>query len=95
MKTAKRIMAGVVLLMAASAEAMSVNITLWRGETATKILHDYATVGAAPEGFEVKVGTAKEVRYLTRPFGTHYASFADKADFQKLRNKTLELVNRK
>ena len=59
----------------------SVNITLWRGETATKILHDYARVGDAPDGFEVKVGTAHEVRYLTRPFGTHYESFADRVEW--------------
>ena len=63
-------------LAASAAFARDVEMTLWRGETA--ILHDYARVGAAPDGLEVKVGTAKEVRYLTRPFGTHYASFADR-----------------
>ena len=51
--------------------ALDENITLWRGETATKIMHDHVAVGEAPDGFEVKVGTAHEVRYLTRPFGTH------------------------
>ena len=68
-------------LLAASASARSVYITLWRGETATKILHDYARIGEAPEGFEVKVGTAHEVRYLTRPFGTHYARIADRVEW--------------
>lgn len=67
--------------LALGAFARDVNITLWRGETATKILHDYARVGDAPDGFEVKVGTAHEVRYLTRPFGTHYESFADRVEW--------------
>ena len=67
--------------LALGAFAGDVNITLWRGETATKILHDYARVGDAPDGFEVKVGTAHEVRYLTRPFGTHYESFADRVEW--------------
>ena len=61
--------------------ALDENITLWRGETATKIMHDHVTVGEAPDGFEVKVGTAHEVRYLTRPFGTHYESFADRVEW--------------
>lgn len=68
-------------LAALGALAMDEEITLWRGETATKILHDYARIGDAPEGFEVKVGTAHEVRYLARPFGTHYASFADRVEW--------------
>ena len=67
--------------LALGAFAGDVNIKLWRGETATKILHDYARVGDAPDGFEVKVGTAHEVRYLTRPFGTHYESFADRVEW--------------
>ena len=68
-------------MIATTAFARAEYVTLWRGETATKILHDYANVGEAPAGFEVKVGTAKEVRYLTRPFGTHYASFADRVEW--------------
>ena len=68
-------------MIAMTAFARTEYITLWRGETATKILHDHVTVGAAPEGFEVKVGTAHEVRYLTRPFGTHYESFADRVEW--------------
>ena len=59
----------------------SVYITLWRGETATKILHDYARIDKAPEGFEIKIGTAREIRYLTRPFGTHYQHMADRVEW--------------
>lgn len=32
-----------------TAHARKTGIALWRGETATKILHDYAKVGEAPE----------------------------------------------
>ena len=68
-------------MIAVTAFARTEYITLWRGETATKILHDYVTVGEAPAGFEVKIGTAKEVRYLMRPFGTHYAALADRVEW--------------
>lgn len=64
-----------------TAHARKTGIALWRGETATKILHDYAKVGEAPDGFVVKVGVAKEVRYLDRPFGTHYRTFADRVEW--------------
>ena len=46
------------------------DVTLWRGETFTCIMHDHVKVGVPPKGFEVKTGVAKEVRYLTRQFGT-------------------------
>ena len=75
---------GTVLAAAAlalAAQARSVDVTLWRGETTARILHDYARAGVAPDGFEVKVGTAREVRYLTRPFGTHYERFADRVEW--------------
>ena len=58
--------------------SLPIDMTLWRGETNVRILHDYATVGPPPAGFEVKVGTACEVRYLESQFGTHYSSFADR-----------------
>ena len=79
--TASLLSAALVAMIAATALARTEYVTLWRGETAAKILHDYATVGAAPDGFDVKVGTAKEVRYLTRPFGTHYESIADRVEW--------------
>ena len=67
------------LLMAVSAEAARIEtVVLWRGETVTRILHDHLSVGEAPKGFDVRVGVAKEVRYLDRQFGTHYQSFADR-----------------
>ena len=55
-----------------------IDMTLWRGETNVRILHDYAEIGAAPAGVDIRVGTALEVRYLDRPLGTHYSSFADR-----------------
>lgn len=67
--------------IAATAAARSFDVTLWRGETTTAILPDWAKAGPAPEGFEVKTGTAREVRYLTRPFGTHYATMADRVEW--------------
>ena len=81
MKTTMLIAAGAAALTAAVAEARNEDVALWRGETATKIMHDHARIGDAPAGLEIKVGTAKEVRYLTRPFGTHYASFADRVEW--------------
>ena len=63
------------------ASARTEDVTLWRGETFTRILHDHVKVGVAPAGFEVKVGVAKEVRYLTRPMGTHYQTFADRVEW--------------
>ena len=73
--------ATIIVIAALTAQARSVDVTLWRGETTTRIVHDYARIGAAPNGFEVKVGTAHEVRYLTRPFGTHYERFADRVEW--------------
>lgn len=57
------------------------DVTLWRGETFTCIMHDHVKVGVPPKGFEVKTGVAKEVRYLTRQFGTKYSSFADRVEW--------------
>ena len=71
----------VVVAVALTTQARSVDVTCWRGETTARIIHGYARVGAAPDGFGVKVGTAHEVRYLTRPFGTHYERFADRVEW--------------
>ncbi len=68
-------------VIATSAFARTVDITLWRGEAATKILHDYARIGKAPDGFDIKIGTARDVRYLTKPFGTHYQTMADRVEW--------------
>ena len=48
--TASLLSAALVAMIAATALARTEYVTLWRGETAAKILHDYATVGAAPDG---------------------------------------------
>ena len=77
----KTILFAVSAAVALGASARTEDVTLWRGETFTRILHDHAKVGVAPEGFEVKVGVAKEVRYLTRQLGTHYESFADRVEW--------------
>lgn len=78
----KRMFAAACAAMLALASAgRTVNITLWRGETATKILHDYARIGEAPDGFDVKTGVAREIRYLDRPFGTHYQTMADRVEW--------------
>jgi hypothetical protein len=61
-----------------AAGAHTVDVTVWRGETTTLVMGDFARVGAAPEGLEVKVGTAKEIRYLDMPYGTHYRTMADR-----------------
>ena len=74
----KRAIACAVFLFVASAWARTEDITIWRGETRTLILHDHVTVGRPPEGIAVKVGTAKEIRYLDRPQGTHYRTMADR-----------------
>ena len=68
----------IIVIAALTAQARSVDVTLWRGETTTRIVHDYARIGAAPNGFEVKVGTAHEVRYLTRPRGSPTAWSGDR-----------------
>ena len=60
------------------ASARTVDFTLWRGETLTAILHDHAEIGPAPQGIGVRLGVAKDVRYLEEPFETHYRSFADR-----------------
>ena len=69
---------GLLTGFALAVSARTENVTVWRGETVTFILRDYLTVGPAPEGLAVKTGTAKEVRYLDRPLGTHYRSVADR-----------------
>ena len=63
------------------AQSRTFDVTVWRGETTTMIMSDFARVGIAPKGLEVKVGTAKEVRYLTRPYGTHYQTLADRVEW--------------
>lgn len=73
-----------ILLVAAfalAAFARTEDIRMWRGEKRTLILHDHATVGDAPRGFTVKVGTALEIRYLTRQLGTHYETMADRVEW--------------
>jgi hypothetical protein len=81
MKLNKLIIVGVALLMSCALQARHIDVKLWRGETTSLIMHGFVKVGAAPAGFEVKVGTANEVKYLTRPFGTHYESFADRVEW--------------
>ena len=56
-------------------------IAAWRGETVTMRLHDHVTLGAAPDGFVVKEGVAREVRYLDRQFGSHYLFVADRVEW--------------
>ena len=72
----KLVVGAVALAAAFNVHARSENVTVWRGETRTLILSDFAKVGVAPAGLDVKVGTAKEIRYLDRPFGTHYRTMA-------------------
>ena len=67
----KGVLFAVAAAVAAVASARTEDVTLWRGETRCFILHDFAKVGVAPAGIEVKIGTAKEIRYLDRPLGTH------------------------
>ena len=74
----KSILAVVLVSLAAVASARTEDVTLWKGETRCLILHDHVKVGVAPAGIEVRVGTAKEIRYLDRPFGTHYRTMADR-----------------
>ena len=74
-----RILFPVLVFVVAPVQAARLEpVTAWRGETRTMILHDHVFVGEAPTGLEVRVGVAKDVRYLDRPFGTHYSSFADR-----------------
>ena len=54
------------------------SVTVWRGETTSLILHDHVAVGDAPAGVAFKTGVAEAVRYLDRPFGTHYHFAADR-----------------
>ena len=74
----KGVLFAVAAAVAAVASARTEDVTLWRGETRCFILHDFAKVGVAPAGIEVKIGTAKEIRYLDRPLGTHYLTMADR-----------------
>ena len=74
----KGVLFAVAAVVAAVASARTEDVTLWRGETRCFILRDFAKVGVAPAGIEVKIGTAKEIRYLDRPLGTHYLTMADR-----------------
>ena len=69
------------LLVSFSTVARTDCARMWRGEKRAWILNDYVRVGNAPKGISVKTGTACEVRYLTRPMGTHYTSLADRVDW--------------
>jgi len=61
--------------------ARTEDLTLWRGETLTAFLYGHAKVGSVSEGVTVKVGTAKEIRYLDRSLGTHYRTMADRVEW--------------
>ena len=61
--------------------ARTQNLTLWRGETRVEILREQTRLGVPPIGIAVKTGTAKSVRYLDRPLGTHYGEFADRVEW--------------
>jgi len=76
-----KVLAVFAALAASACAARNMNMTLWRGETATQIMWDFARIGKAPDGFEIKTGTAHETRYLTRPRGTHYESVADRVEW--------------
>lgn len=81
MKRCARYVALTVAAFVSVAGARTEDLTLWRGETRTAILHDHAKIGLAPAGLTVKVGTAKEIRYLDRPQGTHYRTMADRVEW--------------
>ena len=74
----KHLMTLLVAGAALAAFARTEDVSLWRGEKRAFVIHDYASVGDAPAGFTVKTGVAKEIRYLTKPLGTHYATMADR-----------------
>ena len=66
---------------ALAASARTEDVRLWRGEKRAWVMRDHVSVGDAPAGFAVKTGVAREIRYLTRPFGTHYATMADRVEW--------------
>ena len=74
----KKLLLLLVAGAALAAVARTEDVRLWRGEKRAWILHDFVSIGDAPAGIAVKTGVAKEIRYLTRPFGTHYETMADR-----------------
>ena len=57
---------GCALGFALGAGAATMEMTLWRGETADEIVPHNIELGAAPAGVEVRVGSLKGVRYAPR-----------------------------
>lgn len=53
----------------------------WRGETVNFRPAADVKIGAAPAGVTVREGVLREVRYVTKPHGTEYASAADRVEW--------------
>ena len=65
------------LMTVLAAGARSFEVSVWRGETAAFALDERAEI-KAPEGLGLRLGTAKEVKYISKPGGRHYQSALDK-----------------
>ena len=64
--------------LSAAAFARTETITVWRGETAARRIHDHTVLGKVPDGISIRSGTAHKVDYLTSWCGYEYRSAADR-----------------
>ncbi|MGN0852204.1 MAG: DUF4091 domain-containing protein [Kiritimatiellia bacterium] len=77
MKTA--LLLGMAVCGASAVSAL--DVAAWRGETVSAFLPAGETAGAAPAGFVVKTGVAREVKYAPKPNAAERLAVADRVEW--------------
>ncbi|MGN0847198.1 MAG: DUF4091 domain-containing protein [Kiritimatiellia bacterium] len=75
----KKLLAGVV--MGGCLVASALELAAWRGETVSAWLPAGERVGAAPAGFVVKTGVARDVKYAPTPKAVERLTMADRVEW--------------
>ena len=67
------------------AQARQFEVAAWRGESVAALVEDYAVpdmdLGLLPEGVKGRIGTLREVRYMTAPKSLQYLYCADRVEW--------------
>jgi hypothetical protein len=71
--------------LAAFVQARQFEVAAWRGETVAALVEDYAVpdmdLDLLPEGVKGRIGTLREVRYMTAPRSLQYLHCADRVEW--------------
>lgn len=82
----KLALASVLAALAALVQARQFEVAAWRGETVAALVEDFAVpdmdLNLLPEGVEGRMGTLREVRYMTAPRSLQYLYCADRVEWE-------------